>query len=73
MNGKAIFARILLRYLAGLLAAHAFMRPEDAQAIIGDPDMAMLAEVAVGGAVVWIVEHWHIVELRVAKLRGELK
>lgn len=44
-------ARILLRVLAGILIGKGWFAPEDANSLISDPEVAALAEMAVGGAI----------------------
>jgi hypothetical protein len=60
-----IFVRIFLRYLAAVLVARGLLGADDAAAIAGDPDIAMMIEVGVGAAIAGITEAWHWFTLKI--------
>lgn len=51
-----LIARILLRYVAGMLVAKGVFAPGDADFIFGDPELAGVVEMAIGGLIVLAVE-----------------
>lgn len=46
-----VFARIVLRYLAGMLVAYGLIAPEHAELISMDPDLALIVGAAIGALV----------------------
>ena len=58
MNGP--LTRVLLRYGVGALVTHGLLSGSLGHMISNDPDVAMLAEVLVGGVVSFIVEGYYV-------------
>jgi hypothetical protein len=57
MNGA--FARIALRYLAGILVTRGLLSASDSDFITTDPDISMLVEAGAGLAIGAAVEGWY--------------
>jgi hypothetical protein len=55
----APIARIVLRYIVGLLVAKAIFSPEDGNAFISDPEIAQMVELGVGVVVGAVTEAWY--------------
>ena len=62
LNGA--IARILLRYLAGVLVARGLLMESDGNMFASDPDIAALMEMGVGVALGAISEGWYVVAKR---------
>lgn len=60
------FARILMRVIAGALLYKGYIAASDAEYFGGDPELAMVAEMALGGLVWAAAELWY----RLAKRMG---
>lgn len=61
---SAVIARIVLRYLAGILVAKGILAPEEGLQVASDPDIAMAAQIAAGAAVGALSEAWYYVARR---------
>lgn len=58
MNGP--LTRVLLRYGVGVLMAHGYLSGSLGHMVSNDPDVAMLAEMLVGGAISLFVEGYYV-------------
>jgi hypothetical protein len=60
----APIARIILRYVVGILVARAIFTNEDGNALISDPEIAQMVELGVGVAIGAVTEGWYALARR---------
>lgn len=56
---SSVLARILLRYMSGILVARGLLTSEDGSFLASDPDVAMALETGLGLALGAAVEGWY--------------